>query len=479
MAMLRVSSYRKLFEDEHWNRSGGLGVQCAGQFRASFRRAAVDECDCDKLDLVAARSLNKEGLNQFAQDRTVIAALNDRLVGLIELARCFEEENESLECQIVELEEKLNSQQASSSITSTVAQPDYSLDAVLERLRKERDEILRDTEELHKELEGLQDGYEKAAQQRIFYQQERQDVAEEVDAVTAECLALREQVAIYEEQLANMEAQHTMFKCGAAPSAVVRSGDRKQLEGGQAVGSRVENVPKIKDSSELKMLISELQKELTELEMCNAELEDEVEMKKAAYMEEIAELKFTIDEMRHKDADLQAQMTEQCEDYKELLSEKMARDMEIVAYRTTLRCQVPGGVNKVMKCFYLINFWSFYGKEQGKMQTGSLSYQLIKFKMHDVSVYQDFKQEVHLKCLCDLSTSQTERPPLGDPEILDYGIFDAAFTMQRLVSQKAAYRMPTKSYDEMKSALTLKAHFRRLHTSDTVIQLFYVNVLRV
>ncbi|AWP11861.1 putative desmin-like [Scophthalmus maximus] len=378
MAMLRVSSYRKLFEDEHWNRSGGLGVQCAGQFRASFRRAAVDECDCDKLDLVAARSLNKEGLNQFAQDRTVIAALNDRLVGLIELARCFEEENESLECQIVELEEKLNSQQASSSITSTVAQPDYSLDAVLERLRKERDEILRDTEELHKELEGLQDGYEKAAQQRIFYQQERQDVAEEVDAVTAECLALREQVAIYEEQLANMEAQHTMavgsllepadgttgavaafgfcspdmtpaldvkeyycqlaeslqFKCGAAPSAVVRSGDRKQLEGGQAVGSRVENLPKIKDSSELKMLISELQKELTELEMCNAELEDEVEMKKAAYMEEIAELKFTIDEMRHKDADLQAQMTEQCEDYKELLSEKMARDMEIVAYRS-------------------------------------------------------------------------------------------------------------------------------------------------
>lgn len=31
---------------------------------------------------------------------------------------------------------------------------------------------------------------------------------QEVDAVTAECLALREQVGIYEEQLANMEAQH-------------------------------------------------------------------------------------------------------------------------------------------------------------------------------------------------------------------------------------------------------------------------------
>lgn len=42
----------------------------------------------------------------------------------------------------------------------------------------------------------------------------------------------------------------------------------------------------------------------------------------------------TIDEMRHQEAELEAQMKEQCEDYKELLSEKMARDMEIVAYRS-------------------------------------------------------------------------------------------------------------------------------------------------
>lgn len=36
--------------------------------------------------------------------------------------------------------------------------------------------------------------------------------------------------------------------------------------------------------------ISELQKELAELDKCNEELEDEVEMKEAAYMDEIAEL---------------------------------------------------------------------------------------------------------------------------------------------------------------------------------------------
>ncbi|XP_044060897.1 type III intermediate filament [Siniperca chuatsi] len=378
MAMLRVSSYRKLFEDDNWSRNGGLSIQCAGQYRASVRGAAVDECHCDKLDFVAAKALNKEGLNRFVQDRTIIAALNDRLVRLIELAHCFEEENESLECQIVELEEKLNSRKASPSITSTVAEPDYSLDAVVERLRRERDETLCDTQELQKVLERLMKEYEKAAQQRVLFQQERQDIAEEVDAVTAECLALREQVAIYEEQLANMETQHKttvesllepaewttgavaaikfgspditpaldvkeyycqlaeslQYECGAASSAVVRSGDGRQLEVGGAVGSRVKDLPKMKDIGEMKMLVSELQKELAELEKCNEELEDEVEMKKAAYMDEIAELECTIDEMQNQEADFQVQMKEQCEDYKELLSEKMARDMEIAAYRS-------------------------------------------------------------------------------------------------------------------------------------------------
>uniref|UniRef100_UPI0037E82A53 alpha-internexin n=1 Tax=Semicossyphus pulcher TaxID=241346 RepID=UPI0037E82A53 len=378
MAMLRVSSYRKLFEEDNWSKNGGMSVQCAGQSRASVRAKAVDDCDCDKLDFVAAKALNREGLSRFVQDRTVIAALNDRLVKLIQLAHCFEEENESLECQIVELEEKLSSRPASSGVTSTVAVPDYSLDAVVERLRRERDEILCDTEALHKELERLMTECEKAAQQRILQQQGQQDVAEEVDAVTAQCLALREQVAIYEEQLANMEAQQKMavegllypdehatgavaalkfgspditpaldvkeyycqlaeclqFECGAVSSALVPSGDGKQLEVGGAVGSTVKDPSKIKDVSELKMLISELQKELAELEKCNEELENEVEMKKAAYMEEIAELQCTIDEMRHQEADFEAQMKEQCEDYKVLLSEKMARDMEITAYRS-------------------------------------------------------------------------------------------------------------------------------------------------
>uniref|UniRef100_A0A3B4ASX0 IF rod domain-containing protein n=1 Tax=Periophthalmus magnuspinnatus TaxID=409849 RepID=A0A3B4ASX0_9GOBI len=273
--MLRVSSYRKLFE-EGWGRNGGASVQCAGQYRAS--------ADCDKLDFVASRALNKEGLNRFVQDRIIIAGLNDRLVQLIELAHCFEEENECLECQIADLEDRLGSTE--SSISSTVAVPDSSLDAVVQRLRTQRDEIWCDCEALRKELERLKEQCEKTSQQRSLVQQERQFVSEDVDAVTAECLALREQVAIYEEQLANMEGQHE----------------------------------------------TELQMELAELEKYNEELEEQVDINKTSYAEEIAELECTIDEMKHQEADLQFQMKEQCEDYRELLGQKMAREMEICAY---------------------------------------------------------------------------------------------------------------------------------------------------
>lgn len=41
----------------------------------------------------------------------------------------------------------------------------------------------------------------------------------------------------------------------------------------------------------------------------------------------------TVDEMRRQEVDLREQMREQCDDYRRLLAEKMARDMEIAAYR--------------------------------------------------------------------------------------------------------------------------------------------------
>lgn len=43
--------------------------------------------ECPELDFAAARALNKEGVARFVSERSVIAALNDRLAGLINVVR--------------------------------------------------------------------------------------------------------------------------------------------------------------------------------------------------------------------------------------------------------------------------------------------------------------------------------------------------------------------------------------------------------
>ncbi|KAJ8015132.1 hypothetical protein DPEC_G00022980 [Dallia pectoralis] len=409
MAMLRVSSYRRQFDQWSRNQGCSCGGPCCSEVKVKARDLSAEECACDELDFVTAKALNKEGLVQFAKDRSVIAALNDRFVALINMARCFEEDNYSLEAQICELEERLATRQSTASI-STAALPEYSLDAVVDRLRKERDQSLFDVEELRKELACLQEKYEETLQRRTLIQLEREDVRLVVDAVTTDCLALREQVKIYEAQLTHNKAQHdTMIQSMLAPadgpaaagrdvldfcspdivplimdvkenydrlaetiqirlhrfarsvaprpnrtslskiswrgSAGVNLALREVGAGGtwavvadeavkdqDSAGST--SVGKIKDIDELKKLIGELQKELSELEACNELLEEEIEMKREAHLEEIAELECRIEEIQVQQQDLQVQMGEQCDDYQELFSQKMVREVEIAVYRS-------------------------------------------------------------------------------------------------------------------------------------------------
>lgn len=48
------------------------------------------------------------------------------------------------------------------------------------------------------------------------------------------------------------------YECGAASSAVVHSGDGKEVEVGGTGGSTVKDLTKIKDVGEIKMLVSVL-----------------------------------------------------------------------------------------------------------------------------------------------------------------------------------------------------------------------------
>lgn len=50
-----------------------------------FDRGGVSVRECPELDFAAARALSKEGVARFVSERSVIAALNDRLAGLIDV----------------------------------------------------------------------------------------------------------------------------------------------------------------------------------------------------------------------------------------------------------------------------------------------------------------------------------------------------------------------------------------------------------
>ncbi|KAK3535724.1 hypothetical protein QTP70_020968 [Hemibagrus guttatus] len=384
MAMLRVSSYRKLFEEEHQRSTSWPSQRCGTQILPSsaslFGRGGLSMIDFPEPDFSAARALNRESLMRFSQERSIIAALNDRLAVLINMVRCLEEENESLEAQIIEMEGRLAARPVAFSSISPECPSYSSLEAVIERLRREKDEILGHSEELKKNLHQIKIKYDEVVEQRTRVQLERKDVALEVDTVTADCLALREQATIYEEQLAAMEQQHELsieslcepadedrndltvslqfpsidltpaitvikdYYCQLAESLQVHYGFESgavAIARGQEKGRNLEKLTgeKVKDNSEvmdvngLKELIAKLQKELADLEACGEELEAEIEAKKEAHLLEIEELKTCICQLEKEEADLQAQMKEQMGDYEELFNEKMALDIEIEAYR--------------------------------------------------------------------------------------------------------------------------------------------------
>ncbi|KAJ8348752.1 hypothetical protein SKAU_G00273410 [Synaphobranchus kaupii] len=371
--MLRVSSYRRLFEEEPW------GSQQSGGLHLSSARGGITEFQWEEPDFKAARVLNREGVTQFKKERVMIAELNDRLALLIETARCLEEDNESLEAQILELEGSLSRREPDLSI----GVPECDLELVVERLRREKEHILCDIAHLNGELDLLQVQHAEVAKQRSLIYLEREDVALDIDVVTGECLALKEQAAIYEEQLVMMRLEHeSRVENVAEPAAVIPvvtlefsspdvspaildikeyfwqlaeslqceeavvAGIEKsfglrqrpaslwagEARGGDAKlsGARVTDETKVDD---LKTQIAELQNELAELETYGEELDDEILLRSAAYLEEVEELESCLAELQAAQAQLEAQMRDQCGDYQDLLTQKMARDMEIVYYR--------------------------------------------------------------------------------------------------------------------------------------------------
>ncbi|XP_036799026.1 uncharacterized protein LOC118938705 [Oncorhynchus mykiss] len=186
--------------------------------------------------------------------------------------RCFEEDNDSLEAQICELQERLAGQQTTSTV---LAVPECSLDD-MERLLKERDWSLCDVEELRRELDCLQEQYEQTVQQRTLIRLEWEDVGLTVQnmvvPVEGPAAAGREVLEFYNPDILDIKEYYSRlaetlqceFKETGVVVVVVNVGAGKALAVARAAG--VTAVAQITDVNELKKLIVELEKEVTELE---------------------------------------------------------------------------------------------------------------------------------------------------------------------------------------------------------------------
>ncbi|XP_041111846.1 alpha-internexin-like [Polyodon spathula] len=274
-----------------------------------------------------------------------------------------------LEAEILELEGRLESHTSPSSTGQR--ENIFDLSAVVERLRKEKEEILSDIDARQKQLLILQEKFGHTSEQRALLELQRGEIAPEVDAVTAECLALQEQVGIYEEQLELMQEEHEQrveilvapsdsaplvslvfstpdvtptvldikeyyrelaekLQFQSEPAAITWDEETKKPKAATELGVKGRHVS---DVGDLKKLIAELEKELEALWQCGEALEREIEDKEVLHEEEIAYLEDCTAELQESHKVLQQEIKKQADDYEELLNEKMALDIEIAAYR--------------------------------------------------------------------------------------------------------------------------------------------------
>ncbi|XP_028671716.2 non-neuronal cytoplasmic intermediate filament protein [Erpetoichthys calabaricus] len=367
MSLFRISSYRRQFEEKTWIPSPIINPGCAWQYQSVISGGAALNSKVPNFEV--SRALTHESLSRCMRDRTLIADLNDRLVRLIETARCLEEENQLLEGEVFEMQKKLKSHDAFSTTPSRHTMLD--LNDVIERLQAEKEEILCNISAQQKPLQAWHDKYEQLLHQRHLLEEEHEDIAVQLDFLTAECLALQDQVGIYEEQRRRMENKHNQLvealtvpvsdvpevkvefpapdatddvlniksyyselaadlQFEMKPSVLIQDKEHKKPD---TINREMKGMKSVPDINNIRKLISALENELKSLQICGKKLESEMERKALLHEEEIADLQGNISDLKESKIVLQQEIRGQLEDNGQLLNEKMALDMEIAAYR--------------------------------------------------------------------------------------------------------------------------------------------------
>nr|XP_005992074.1 PREDICTED: low molecular weight neuronal intermediate filament-like [Latimeria chalumnae] len=316
MCSARVSSYRRIFHEDLGSLHPVVSYDWGGRHRVAARSdCIVDEVEDDEISFRTA--LSRDYLVRCLKNRGLMARLNNRLVNFIENVRCLEEENEVLEAEIELMRESV---QRYCHLSSQQRQDLWELSAVVEKLEREK----------------------------------------EIDLLTGECLGLKKEAEILEDQLDHMQQEHEMqvgellspeeeesvvlsldFTSPDMVPAVLDIQEHYQdlasclkLSGrvSRAIQGGTEDAEDTKEN--LKLMITDLEKELAYLIMRNEQLETEIQENEMANEDEIICLEDELAELKQWISTLKSEMAEKVKDYRQLLSAKMALDLEIAAYRS-------------------------------------------------------------------------------------------------------------------------------------------------